>query len=160
MRGDEFDSGSDGDEEAGEPEAGGGGAAPGPAGAAGGEAGPAPEPAPASAAAVDIDIDNGLRYIVEDPPSSLRFKLRGTEREIARLYVIGATGVKAVCKRHKHCHCVARIPAATSIQQACADLAQWVGFDEQSADDHAAAASRLKVDKFGMRLRPGAGKGR
>ena len=152
--GPEFDSGGDGDEEAGEPEAGGGGAAPGPAGAAGGEAGPAPEPAPAAAAA------NGLQYIVEDPPSSLRFKLRGTEREIARLYVIGATGVKAVCKRHKHCYCFARIPAATSIEQACADLAQWVDFDEQSADDHAAVASRLKVDKFGMRLRPGAGKGR
>ena len=152
--GPEFDSGGDGDEEAGEPEAGGGGAAPGPAGAAGGEAGPAPEPAPAAAAA------NGLQYIVEDPPSSLRFKLRGTEREIARLYVIGATGVKAVCKRHKHCYCFARIPAATSIEQACADLAQWVDFDEQSADDHAAAASRLKVDKFGMRLRPGAGRGR
>ena len=123
-----------------------------------GEAGPAPEPAPASAAAVDID--NGLQHSVEDPPSSLRFKLRGTERENARVYVVGATGVKAVCRRLKHCYCFARIPAATSIQQACADLAQWVGFDEQSADDHAAAASRLKVDKFGMRLRPGAGKGR
>jgi hypothetical protein len=84
---------------------------------------------------------------------------------VGRLHHLGATNLKATCRRHDHCVCVVSLPPPGSAREAAVghavtladverDLIRWLdcGVD-QSALQHSAASRTIKADVYHMRVR-------
>lgn len=114
---------------------------------------------------VDSEAPNPVEIAVDEPVVETRWSNMKEESPDSHKYVSLATGAaigrihfirgnaKATCRAHPRCACYVTTPRETPVAQVVADLQQWLDNFGCSEDEHWRQATRLKRDKYGMRVR-------